>query len=190
MKKQILFVHSAGAQGPHDGSGDLVAYLRNTLGADYNVLYPKMPAPENPEYETWKAELTREFSQLESEVILVGHSLGSSVLLKYLSEETVDQPIAGLLLVATPFWGSDKNSHVDEFALRKDFASKLPRIPQISLYHSRDDEIVPFEHLVLYREALPQATIRELDGYGHVFQDGLPELTEDIANLQPREESE
>ncbi|WP_101295979.1 alpha/beta fold hydrolase [Halegenticoccus soli] len=186
MKKQILFVHSAGAQGPHDGSGDLVAYLRNSLEAGYDVLYPKMPGLEDPEYQTWKTGFAREFSSVEDEVILVGHSLGGSVLLKYLSEETVDQPITGLFLVATPFWGGDEDWH-GEFVLREDFASKLPRIPQISFYYSGDDEVVPPEHGALYREALPQATIRQLDGYGHVFQDGLPELTEDIVNLRPQE---
>jgi hypothetical protein len=42
MKKQILFIHSAGAQGPHEGSGDLVTFLQNALGPEYEVLYPQM----------------------------------------------------------------------------------------------------------------------------------------------------
>ncbi len=87
MKKQILFIHSAGAQGPHEGSGRLVAHLQKGLGPEYQVLYPIMPDPENPAYEPWKAQLEKELTALEGEAILVGHSLGGSVLLKYLSEE-------------------------------------------------------------------------------------------------------
>ncbi len=49
MKKQILFIHSAGAQGRHQRSGDVAAYLQDALGAEYEVLYPKMPDPESPQ---------------------------------------------------------------------------------------------------------------------------------------------
>lgn len=83
MKKQVLFIHSAGAQGPHQGSSDLAEYLQKGLGAEYNLLYLKIANPENPEYSLWKAQLEKEFTKLNSEVVLVGHSLGGSVLLKY-----------------------------------------------------------------------------------------------------------
>lgn len=46
-----------------------------------------------------------------------------------------------------------------------------------------DDDIVPFEHLSHYAEKLPQATVRALDGRGHFFKDGLPELVDDIKAL-------
>lgn len=183
MKKQILFIHSARAQGPHEGSDDLVAHLQDALGAEYEVLYPKMPDLENPEYEPWKKQLEKELAALDDEVILVGHSLGSSVLLKYLSEKKYKKPIAGIFLIASPYWGGDEDWQVDEYTLREDFASKLPRIRRIFLYHSRDDEIVPFAHLALYAQALPQATVRELDGYGHVFNKKFPELVDDIKSL-------
>nr|WP_235788441.1 alpha/beta hydrolase [Salipaludibacillus sp. CUR1] len=45
-----------------------------------------MPNPENPEYILWKKQLEKELDKLNGDVILVGHSLGGSVLLKYLSE--------------------------------------------------------------------------------------------------------
>jgi predicted alpha/beta hydrolase family esterase len=66
--------------------------------------------------------------------VLVGHSFGASVLLKYLAE-TVRRPgLAGLFLVATPFWGSD----FPEFALPPDFGARLRDLSPIYLYHSRD----------------------------------------------------
>jgi uncharacterized protein len=54
--------------------------------------------------------------------------------------------------------------------LREDFAAKLPRGTPVFLYHGRDDEIVPFAHLALYAEKLPQAAVRELDGHGHQIE--------------------
>ena len=118
----------------------------------------------------------------DGEAILVGHSLGASVLLKYVSEETADRPVAGLFLVATPYWGAE-DWEVGEYELHPDFASKLPEDLPVFLYHSRDDEVVPFAHLALYAEKLPRATVREFDGRGHQFDADLSEVARDIEQL-------
>ncbi len=119
---------------------------------------------------------------MDGEVILVGHCLGASVLLKYLSDGKVEKLVAGVFLVAPPYWGVE-DWEVDEYALQRDFASKLPEGLPIFFYHSRDDEWVPFAHLALYAEKLPRATIREFDGRGHQFGDDLSEVARDIEGL-------
>lgn len=63
---------------------------------------------------------------------------------------------------------------------REDFTARLPEGLRIFLYHSRDDEVVPFAHLALYAEKLPHATIRAFDNRGHQFQQGLSEVVKDI----------
>lgn len=179
MKKQILFLHSAGPQGKHEGSSDLVAWLRKELSHDYNVHYPIMPDPDNPEYEAWRKKTEEELNKTDDGVILVGHSLGGSILLKQLSEHPFKKKIAGLFLVATPFWGEG----MEEYMLEDNFTSKLPDIPVTILYHSRHDEIVPFSHVGTYAKKMPKAFVRELRGDEHAFTDGIPELASDIKNL-------
>jgi predicted alpha/beta hydrolase family esterase len=115
-------------------------------------------------------------------VILVGHSLGASMLLKYLSEENVKKPVAGMFLIAPPYWGAE-DWGVSEYALEENVASKLPKELPVFFYHSRDDEWVPFAHLALYTEKLPQATIHEFDGRGHQLDDDLSEVARDITRL-------
>jgi serine hydrolase len=181
LRRQILVAHSAGPQGDREGSGYLVASLRKALGSGYDLRYPIMPEPDSPAYAPWHERLEKELAALDDDVILVGHSLGGSVLLKVLSERKHRKRIAGMFLVAMPFWGSE-GWQIDEFVLREGFAAKLPRIPRIVLYHSRDDDVVPFVHLGLYARALAQATVRELDGYGHLFKKGCRELAENIAD--------
>jgi uncharacterized protein len=102
-----------------------------------------MPHEDHPVYEAWKERIAKELDALEGEVVLVGHSLGGSILLKYLSEEEVEKSVVGLFLVAMPYWGVE-DWEVGEFALREDFASKIPKDLTVFLYHSRDDEVVPF----------------------------------------------
>ena len=163
----------------------MVLSLREALGPDFEVAYPEMPDGAAPEYGAWSAKISRELSALDGGVILVGHSLGASILLKHLSEEQVDEPIAGIFLLATPYWEAT-DWEVAEFALREDFPATLQEETPIFLYHSRDDEVVPFSHLGLYAGRLPRATVREFEGGGHQMGDDLSEVAADIGGLQGR----
>lgn len=182
VRKRVLFVHGGG-EGAHEADKKLAANLREALGTAYDVRCPKMPDEDGPEYVAWRDRISQELAALDGEVILVGHSLGGSILLKHLSEETMEKPVAGLFLVAPPYWGTE-DWEVGEYELREDFASRLPGDLPIFLYHSRDDEFVPFEHLALYAQKLPRATIREFDGRGHQFEDDMSEVARDIGRLQ------
>ncbi len=184
MTKHILFIHGGGGEGAYEEDGILVASLQNALGAAYAVRYPKMPLEESARYADWKAQIAMELSVLDGDVILVAHSVGGSILLKYLSEEQIEKPIAGLFLLATPYFGGDENWNYPEMNLPHDFAAKLPAIPRIFLYHSRDDEVVPFAHLAMYAAKLPQAIVRIFDGRGHQFGNDLSEVAEDIKKAE------
>ena len=181
MNTQVLFVHGGGGEA-FEGDGALVRSLQEELGPDFDVEYPEMPDADAPEFGSWSARISHELSALDGGVILVGHSLGGSILLKYLSEERVEKPIAGVFLIATPFWRTT-DWDVAEFELRENFPSSLPEDVPIFLYHSRDDEVVPFAHLALYAGRLPHATVREFEDRGHRFGDDLTEVAEDIARL-------
>lgn len=181
MKKHLLFIQGGG-QGAYEADEKLAMNLQDLLGSDYDVLYPRMPDEEKPEYEAWKDQIVKDLTTLDGEVIVVGHSFGASLLLKYLSEEELTKPIAGVFLIAPPYWGAE-DWEVEEYALSEDFVSKLSKIQPMFFYHSRDDEWVPFTHLTLYKEKLPKAVIREVDGRGHQFNNDMSEVAQDIKNL-------
>lgn len=179
-KTKIFFAHSAGEQdGKGKGSFDLVAHLRAVLGEDYEVLFPVVTEPESPSYHHWKTMLDHEFSKIHEPVILVGHSLGGSVLLKYLSEEQTSLQIEAMFLVATPQWNKD-GWDMSEWAVKKDFIEHLPHIPQYYFYHCIEDPVVSVEHLSFYRRAFKNAVFREMPCQDHIFSNGLKELADDI----------
>ncbi|MHA4847158.1 alpha/beta hydrolase [Flavitalea antarctica] len=180
QSQKILFVHSAGPQHDEEGSAKLVQYIKEGLPAAYHVIAPIMPHPDNPDYESWKKVLHEVFKIMDDDMILVGHSLGGSVLLKFLSEEHPPQRIRSLHLVAVPFWGLE-DWDVSEFALEDDFGDNLPPVSSIHIYHSKDDQIVPAQHAERYAAELPGAVYDQLNGYGHVYWEGLPML---ITNIQ------
>lgn len=141
-----------------------------------------MPDPENPRYVKWKMALQETLPVGGNKVAIIGHSLGGSVMLKYLSEGLCQMPVAGLFLIAAPFWGK-RGWAIEEFEFKKDFVSKLPGMDHVFVYHSRKDGWVPFSHGEAYSKKLPGAVMRTLTGDEHEFSDGLPVLLKDVLNL-------
>ena len=179
MSRYALLVHSAGPQGQGEGSDPFAARLRKELGPDYEVLFPPMPDPDDPHYDPWSRRLEEILDAAESPLVVVGHSLGGSVVLKYLSEHGRPEPVIGLVLVATPYWG--QSGWEREWALPEGWPDPASELPPTVLVHSRDDEEIPFAHLELYAQRLPAATVRPLDGNGHLFNRGdLSEIIEAI----------
>jgi predicted alpha/beta hydrolase family esterase len=164
-------MHSSGPQGPGEGSEPLATRLREELGPDYEVLFPVLPDTESdPHYEPWRDRLATELEALEGEVIVFGHSLGGSVALKFCAERGFDERVAGLVSAATPYWGS--SGWEQEWALPERWPGEGPPLPPTVLFHSRDDEVIPFDHLDRYAKRLTGATIRPLEGYGHLYERG------------------
>lgn len=182
MARSVLVIHGAGEPRRRRGKVYWEPLLGNALGRGYRVLAPRMPRPEHPQYWTWARRID-ELIRSTRGPILVGHSFGASILLKYLAETVYRPALAGLFLVATPFWGPD----FPEFALPPDFGARLRDVSPICLYHSRDDTEIPVDHLERYRRVLPHATVRVLDDRGHEFnQAQFPELAADIRGLARR----
>ena len=184
MTKHVLLIQGAGT-GACEEDKKLAASLTKSLGTDYEVHYPAMVDEENAPYEQWTQQIEQELAAMQGPIILVGHSVGASVLIKWLSETEVRTPIGGIFLTATPFWGGNGWLYegYEELALPEEPATKLPTGVSIFLYHCRDDETVPFDHLAHYAQVLPQATVRELAAGGHQLNNDLSEVARDIKTL-------
>jgi predicted alpha/beta hydrolase family esterase len=182
MKKQVLFIQGAGDDG-YTADALLVASLRQALGAAYEIQYPRMPAEELPHYGSgWVDRIGTAVSAIEGRVILAGHSLGASMLLKYLSETRDDANIAGVFLAATPFWEGEEDWK-QVLTLREDFADKLPEQLPFFFYHCQDDDIIPFDQFLLYQELIPAGVFRTIAHGGHQLNNDLRLLANDIKSL-------
>jgi predicted alpha/beta hydrolase family esterase len=184
MTKQVLFLQGAG-EGAHSEDKRLADSLRRALGAAYDVRYPVMPDEGDAPYEPWKQHVETELATLSGPVILVGHSIGAHTLAKCLTEIALGQPVAGIFLISTPFWGGDgwRYEGYQQLELPQDVAARLPQDAPIFLYHSHDDEIVPFSHLALYAHLLPKATVREIESGGHQLNNDLTLVAKDIMSV-------
>ena len=182
MKRGVLFVHGGGDNG-YEADAPLAASLKEHLGADYDVRDPEMiDDTASPDF-GWPRKIASEIGTMQGEILLVGHSLGASMLLKYLSEKTVKGRVRGAFLLATPFWSGDEEWQRG-LKLRDDFATALPSDLPIFLYHCQDDEEVDISHLAIYEAKLPRAVVRKLPAGGHQFNNDLAPVARDIRGLE------
>lgn len=182
MARQVLFIHGGG-EGAHKEDAALAESLRRNLGPSYHIRYPAMPNEADPDYETWKRIILREAQDMGEDAVLVGHSIGASVLIRIFADRGPAPSIAGLFLIAGPFWHDHEFWRWDEVALSEEVAALYPRDVPLFLYHGDEDEVVPVSHLDMYAKALPQAVVRRLSGRNHQLNDDMIDVAGDIARL-------
>lgn len=140
-----------------------------------------MPNDPTPDF-GWVRTIGSELASIREAPIVVGHSLGASMSLKYLSEHEAPVHIRGVFLIATPFWTADEDWKLG-LTLRTDFPRHLHEHLPIFLYHAEDDEEVQISDLAIYEEQLPQATIRRISTGGHQLGEGISLVATDIKRL-------
>ena len=183
MPHQVLFIQGGG-EGTHDEwDNKLVESLGRKLGPDYEIGYPRMPNEADPNYVRWKTALKREFATLGDGAILMGHSIGGTILIQVLAKEPPAWMPGGIFLIAAPFvgkggWASEDIKPISELGTR------LPPQVPVHLYHGSADETAPFEHVRLYEQAIPQAVVRRLAGRDHQLNNDLTEVAADILGLE------
>jgi pimeloyl-ACP methyl ester carboxylesterase len=170
--RQVLFIQGAGA-GTHDEwDNHLVDSLRRELGAGYEIRYPRMPAEGDPSYARWSATIAQEIAALDDGAVVVGHSVGATMLAHVLSRQPPPCRLRAIVLLAAPFVGAG-GWPGDEFELPSDLGARLPHGVPIHVFHGLQDETAPPAHADLYASAVPQAQVRRLPGHDHQLNNDL-----------------
>ena len=181
MTNQVLFIQGGG-EGTHDEwDNKIFDSLKRELGPDYAIRYPRMPNEADPKYAEWKTTLKRQFAGLDDGAIVVGHSIGGTILIKTLADDPPQLTFGGIFLIAPPFVG-DGGWHSDDIEL-SDLGTKLPEETPLYLYHGSKDQTAPLEHVGLYAKALPHAVVRRLSGRDHQLNNDMSEVAADIRRL-------
>jgi predicted alpha/beta hydrolase family esterase len=182
MKNQLLFIQGGGANVHDEWDDKLVASLERTLGRGWDIRYPRMPSEDDPHYAAWKPAIEREIAALDDGAILVGHSLGGTMLVNALADQPPEREIGAVVLIAPPFVGQG-GWPGEEFATPANLGERLPAEAPVHIFHGDADETAPPAHADLYARAVPQAKVHRLPGRDHQLNNDLAEVAEVIESL-------
>jgi hypothetical protein len=180
--RQVLFIQGGGESTHSEWDNKLVASLERELGSGYVVRYPRMPNESNPDFRAWSEATAQQIARLNEDAILVGHSIGGTILIHTVAEQPrLLNGIAAICLIAAPFIG-DGGWPSHDIAPDPDWAAPLSEVA-VYLYQGDADETTPMTHLDLYAKALPRAEVRILTGRDHQLCDELREVADDIRQM-------
>lgn len=103
-----------------------------------------MPTPEAPLWEEWVEEISRHVNRNpEDELFLVGHSLGTPAILKYLENAPTNVKISGAVLVSGPCSKTDNRSLDNFLETPFNFRTIKSKCSIFTIIHGDDDPYVP-----------------------------------------------
>jgi len=159
--------------------------LGEDLGSEYEVFMPSMPNSQNAKYQEWKIWFERHFEYLKDDIILLGWSQGAFFFVKYLIENELPITVKALILLAGPFETSGlQGEDGGDFGFDTSRVGELEqKIDRIFILHSEDDSIVPYEHALQYKTALPKARLVTFSDRNHFLVERFPELLDIITEM-------
>jgi uncharacterized protein len=80
MTRPILFIQGGG-NGGYEADKALVSSLQQNLGKEYDIHYPELQSDESAPDFGWIQQIDQKILETQGDAIVVGHSLGASLLL-------------------------------------------------------------------------------------------------------------
>jgi predicted alpha/beta hydrolase family esterase len=183
-KKKLIIVH--GWKGsPLKGWKPWLKTEMETRG--WEVLVPEMPNPAQPEQSRWVSQLVNVAGKVDADTYMVGHSLGSITILRFLERLADNQKIGGAVFVAG-FSDPPPIMELRNFFEEPILWSKItPKSKSFVVIHSRDDgpEVTTDKAQNLARNT--KARLVLLEGWKHFSSsDGVtnaPPILEELLRI-------
>lgn len=161
---------------------DFFPWLKHALEREgHDVLVPILPNPEAPEPDLWLHALLEQIGRLDSETILVGHSLGATSLLSVLEAAEVASPPKGAILISPP-WFIGAEQFRGFFFTELDFDVLPWKAKLFTVIHALDDAVIPLDHAKKYAELL-RATLVTPETGGHFRIESAQVILEEIHKM-------
>jgi len=140
LAKKVIIIHGWADNPTRGWISWLVQELANL---HYLAIAPKMPNPIRPNLKRWITKLNQIIGDNLTDTILVGHSLGCFVLLRFLEQKNLTGKLDKLILVSG--FIQPKNSAYQKYFLPEpDFNLIQSRAKQIyGLYSNNDNLVLP-----------------------------------------------
>lgn len=151
---------------------------------------PEMPVAYNPEYKAWSSMLER--FDLNEDTILVGHSCGGGLIVRYLSENNIK---VGKVVLVAPWIdpGQFLTDKEYDFTLETGMfnfqidPNMVNKTKGVAVFSSTNDMKEVQDSIDLLKESIKNIKVVEFENMGHfthksMQKDEFPELLEECLN--------
>ena len=171
-----------------NGIPKIFEWLKNELEKqNIEVILPSFPPQEGVVYETWAGVLDSFKEKINSDSIVVCHSIGNEFVVKYLTKNNLNiDTYIGLAGFSKEFYHEDKevlNLAVKKFVLSEEEKQSFIELSKkrYAIY-SNDDHVVPFELLESYPKEINAEPIL-IPNIGHMGKKSGMEEFPELLNL-------
>jgi predicted alpha/beta hydrolase family esterase len=180
---RVIIVHGFNS----NPSMNFYPWLRDSLRErGFEVVAPELPLVVEGDLDLPAVieKMKAEVGYLKNDDILVGHSLGAFVILRYLEAVEMTETPRAVIMIAAPF-------NVSKPELRSLFIADLDadvlmwKAREFVVVHSRDDNMVPFEHGEKLASLL-KARLVATQNDGHFLGERYPVLLETVEEISKR----
>ena len=150
----------------------------------YEVRVPELPLKIGEEIEAQELlELMQEkLGLLTNEDIVLGHSLGGVLALRYLEFAELKTTPRAFIMVGAP-WRVSRPELQSLFMTNLDYDVVPWKAAEFVVVHSKDDEMVPFDHAEKWAKIL-KARLIDTAGNDHYMGTEYPLLLEEIERIK------
>jgi pimeloyl-ACP methyl ester carboxylesterase len=127
--------------------------------------------------------IRQELATLDDGAIVVGHSVGATILVNMLAADSPPANLGAIVLIAAPFVGPG-GWPGEAFEPSSELGARLPRGVPVHVFHGSEDDTAPPAHADLYAQAIPQAQVHRLPGRDHQLDNDLADVAGVIRSLR------
>lgn len=172
---RIVLIHGYNS-GPDQNFHPWLAEQLRSRG--FEVIAPKIPLEGEPEALACIEALVAAVGRLDEKTIILGHSLGGVMALRYLEAAEAASTPRAVILVGTP-WQTKSEKTRNLFLSEFDYDVVAWKAKEFVVVHDKQDSMVPFDHAQKYQKML-NADLVETTGDDHFMDAQYPVLLETI----------
>lgn len=182
--KNVILIHG------YNGIPKIYNWLEENLKENgYEVIVPEFPPREGVIYSEWKYILNKYKKYFSKDTIVVAHSIGNELLIKYLFENNIEIGLyIGLAGFSKDFsceGKEDLNRALKNFLVTNEEIDKFKKsVTSRYAIYSDNDHIVPFQILEEYSKSIESIPVL-IKGIGHMGKkSGLESIPEVLDIIQ------
>lgn len=116
----------------------------------HEVIIPTLPNPDEPDRDVWIQTLLDAVGTLDKNDVIVGHSLGAAVALRFLEAAPARTTPHACILISPPWMIQDERFR-GFFLTELDFEVIMWRASKFVVIHAKNDKVIPVAHGERYK---------------------------------------